>query len=109
LNAVLSKAPGTIAKEVTEFWLVRLCTLGTAGMSTKIYAKRIRQKAQNMVESWNRVDLAQMGLHARLSESTVEANAHHTDDLYYRRYGRQSQSPDNALTYTSLELAVERL
>ncbi|KAJ1931339.1 hypothetical protein FBU59_006744 [Linderina macrospora] len=109
LNAVLSKAPGTIAKEVTDFWLVSLITLGAASTSTKIYAKRIRQKALETVERWNRVDLAQMGLHVRLNETTVATHEENVGDSHYRRHGKRFNEPDSTSASVSLELVVDRL
>ncbi|KAJ2247382.1 hypothetical protein GGI13_005065 [Coemansia sp. RSA 455] len=117
LNDTLRKAPGTIAQEVSDFWLVNLATLGMAGHARNMFQSRVEGKAAAIVEKYNRAEFATWGIRVHFDVITVtdvdgsgpsvvvvnQAGRHRREDRRQRRDDRRG-----AANGSTLELVIER-
>ncbi|KAI8319646.1 hypothetical protein GQ54DRAFT_30454 [Martensiomyces pterosporus] len=115
LNETLHRAPGTMTKGLTDFWLVRTATLGMATRATSMYQSHVENRATAVVESWNRMVFAPWGIHVTLeaipmAESTV-VHGPMSRGRRRRRDRRVAKGKTVAgVDYeSSLELVVEQL
>lgn len=66
LNQVLSKFPGTVVREIAEFWLFNLVTLGMATHAQNMYKSKIKSRAARLIECYNRAQFANLGIRGHL-------------------------------------------
>ncbi|KAJ2257790.1 hypothetical protein GGH98_000586 [Coemansia sp. RSA 454] len=118
LNGVLAKAPGSVTNGVTDFWIVRLATLGMSTHARNMYSDRVFNNAMELVEKYNQLLFAQSGLVARLKvvtgmssrNSSYGSNEGHNNAhgrVQERREDRRERHNENESK--SLELVIERV
>ncbi|KAJ2492603.1 hypothetical protein IWW37_001358 [Coemansia sp. RSA 2050] len=116
LNDALRKAPGTITKEISDFWLVHVVTLGMAGHARNMLQSKAEGKAAVIVEKFNRAEFAAWGIRVHFDvvsmvddgsgQSVVivgQAGGRRGEERRQRRDDRRSTAPIN-----TLELVIER-
>ncbi|KAJ2146520.1 hypothetical protein IW136_000543 [Coemansia sp. RSA 678] len=118
LNSVLAKAPGSVTNGVTDFWIVRLATLGMSTHARNMYSDRVFNNAMELVEKYNRLVFAQSGLVARLKvvANTASSNySYGSNDGHNNAHGRAQERREdrrerhNENESKSLELVIERV
>ncbi|KAJ1722163.1 hypothetical protein LPJ53_003399 [Coemansia erecta] len=106
INEQLHHAPGTLAKGVTNFWLVNLATLGMSSHAREMYRSRVESKAADILERYNRTVFGGWGI--RVSFDVVPlgsqgSGSSSASDRDRRRRREQRDEPEDAL-----ELVITR-
>ncbi|KAJ2237937.1 hypothetical protein H4R99_000658 [Coemansia sp. RSA 1722] len=108
LNEVLHKAPGTLAKGVTNFWLVSLVSLGMSGHLREMYQSRVEGKATDIVERYNRTSFATLGIKAVFDVVPVAGGVQGQSANMRRRREREHGSGQHEEETQVLELVISR-
>ncbi|KAJ1828779.1 hypothetical protein LPJ56_000878 [Coemansia sp. RSA 2599] len=108
INETLHKAPGTLLKGVTNFWLVNLVSLGMSSHLREMYRSRVEAKAVDVIERYNRTVFASWGIRASFDVVPVGGVVGYNQLEYMRREReyRGSQYEDDT---QALELVISRI
>ncbi|KAJ2828325.1 hypothetical protein IWW50_001441 [Coemansia erecta] len=111
LNDELRKAPGSLAKNVANFWLANLVTLGIASHAFDFFKDRVINHAMEVVEKHNRVEFARCGIHVQLvviRGADDEAGSSSNGNQMRGEGSLESECRQGGAGISTLELVVTR-
>ncbi|KAJ2854900.1 hypothetical protein J3B02_002451 [Coemansia erecta] len=110
VNDTLHKAPGTLAKGVTNFWLVSLVTLGMSSHFREMYRSRVEAKAVDVLERYNQTVFASWGIRATFDIVPVGGQQMGYSQMEYMRRDRDNRRANQYEDDTqALELVISRV